>query len=134
MTKSPKRPDDGSVAPLARGAYAAWLQDPLAELLEQEDPRMSLQKLKDREIEEHLAQLSGWTVEDGKLHKQYTFPDFVEAFGFMSKVALIAESMNHHPEWFNVYNTVRIDLTTHEAGGISDNDTKLARKIEELTS
>ena len=69
---------------------------------------------------------------EGKLHKEFKFANFVEAFGFMSKVAILAEKMNHHPEWFNVYNKVAIDLTTHDAGGISQNDLELAKQIEAL--
>ncbi len=79
-----------------------------------------------------LAELSGWTLQDGKLHRQFQFPSFVEAFGFMSSVALVAESMGHHPEWFNVYNRVTIDLTTHDAGGITQKDVALARRANAL--
>jgi 4a-hydroxytetrahydrobiopterin dehydratase len=79
-----------------------------------------------------LGGLPGWSVEQGKLHRQFQFPSFVEAFGFMSSVALVAESMGHHPEWFNVYNRVTVDLTTHDAGGITDLDVKLASKMTEL--
>lgn len=80
-----------------------------------------------------LGDLPGWSVEQGKLHRQFQFPSFVEAFGFMSSVALVAESMGHHPEWFNVYNRVTVDLTTHDAGGITDLDVKLASKMNELS-
>jgi 4a-hydroxytetrahydrobiopterin dehydratase len=69
-----------------------------------------------------------------KLHKTYQFSDFVEAFGFMSKVALIAERMNHHPEWFNVYRTVVVDLTTHDAGGLSARDFKLASEMDQVAN
>ena len=67
---------------------------------------------------------------DGKLHRDFRFPDFVTAFGFMTSVALRAESMNHHPEWFNVYNRVAVDLTTHDARGISQSDFDLAAKMD----
>ena len=93
---------------------------------------MAAKKLTSTEIQTNLANVSGWTVEDGKLHKQFQFDSFVEAFGFMASVALVAESMNHHPEWFNVYNRVTIDLMTHDAGGISDLDFQLAKKADEL--
>lgn len=73
-----------------------------------------------------------WIIDSDKLHKEFVFNNFIEAFGFMARVALIAEALNHHPEWFNVYKRVVIDLTTHEAGGISDLDFKLAKKIEQL--
>lgn len=79
-----------------------------------------------------LTQLDGWSVENGKLHRQFKFPSFVEAFGFMTSVALVAETLGHHPEWFNVYNRVTIDLTTHDAGGITQLDVDLARKANEL--
>ena len=84
------------------------------------------------EIEKALNQLEGWTVEEGKLHSKFQFSSFVEAFGFMSSVALVAESMGHHPEWFNVYNRVTIDLTTHDSGGITIKDVELAKKANEL--
>ncbi len=79
-----------------------------------------------------LTKLSGWSMKDGKLHRQFQFPSFVEAFGFMSSLALVAESMGHHPEWFNVYNRVTIDLTTHDSGGITQKDVDLATKANEL--
>jgi len=84
------------------------------------------------EIEEALASLRGWEVRDAKLHREFVFANFVEAFGFMAKAALVAERANHHPEWFNVYRTVRVDLTTHESGGITERDTALARAMNEL--
>ncbi len=90
-------------------------------------------KLSDLEIQENLAQLSGWNIENGKLHKNFKFQSFVEAFGFMTKAALAAEAMNHHPEWFNVYNKVTVDLSTHDLGGISTWDFELAKKMEEFT-
>jgi len=83
-------------------------------------------KLDEAEIREALAALPGWTLEDGKLHREYRFRDFNEAFGFMTRVALIAEQANHHPEWFNVYDRVVVDLTTHDAGGITERDTAMA--------
>lgn len=79
-----------------------------------------------------LKDLTGWTVKDGKLHREFKFPSFVEAFGFMTSLALVAESLGHHPEWFNVYNRVTIDLTTHDAGGITPKDIEFARKANAL--
>ena len=79
-----------------------------------------------------MASLDGWELQDGKLHREFKFKNFVEAWGFMSRVALLAEKMNHHPEWFNVWNTVRIDLSTHEVGGLSNFDVELATKIKAL--
>lgn len=90
----------------------------------------TIKKLNDSEVQQELQKLSGWTLLNGKLHKTFQFASFVEAFGFMAKVALAAEAMNHHPEWFNVYNRVVIDLTTHDAGGISARDFELGAKIE----
>jgi 4a-hydroxytetrahydrobiopterin dehydratase len=83
------------------------------------------------EIEAALQELPGWSVVAGKLHKEFKFANFTAAFGFMTKVAIEANTMNHHPEWFNVWNKVVIDLVTHEAGNqISALDVTLARKIE----
>ena len=93
---------------------------------------MARSKLDDTEIERRLRALPQWVVQDGKLHREYRFADFVSAFGFMASVALAAEAMNHHPEWFNVYGTVRVDLVTHDAGGIAENDFALAGRIEQL--
>lgn len=92
----------------------------------------TVRKLSDQEITEGLEKLSGWGLAEGKLHFERKFKDFVEAFGFMTRVAILAEKMNHHPEWFNVYHTVKIDLTTHDAGGISERDLELAGKINKL--
>ena len=94
---------------------------------------MAITKLTDAEISAQFEEISGWTVENEKLHKEFQFNSFVEAFGFMVRVALIAESMNHHPEWFNVYNRVTVDLATHDAGGISALDFELAKKIDALS-
>ncbi len=90
-------------------------------------------KLTDAEIVKNLESVPGWSLEDGKLFMEFNFPSFVEAFGFMASVAIIAEKQNHHPEWFNVYNKVRIHLTTHDAGGISENDFALASSINGIT-
>lgn len=89
-------------------------------------------------IQRHLGKLNEnrkadpWEIKDHKLHKEFVFDNFIEAFGFMTRVAIIAEGMNHHPEWFNVYKKLVIDLSTHEAGGISELDFQLASKIEQL--
>lgn len=95
---------------------------------------MAVKKLADAEIQQRLAQVNGWTVQDGKLHKEFQFDTFVTAFGFMTQLALIAESMNHHPEWFNVYNRVTIDLMTHDAGGISELDFEWALRADALSN
>jgi 4a-hydroxytetrahydrobiopterin dehydratase len=83
-----------------------------------------------RELNTQAA--SPWQICQGKLNKEFRFNDFVEAFGFMTKVALVAEAMDHHPEWFNVYAMVRVDLATHDAGGITEMDFALAARIETL--
>lgn len=93
---------------------------------------MATEKLSKEAVESKLADRSGWTVENGKLHRELQFADFNEAWGFMNRVALYAEQMGHHPEWFNVYRTVRIDLATHDAGGVTDLDFALAAKIDAL--
>lgn len=75
-----------------------------------------------------------WQVVDGKLHKEFVFADFIEAFGFMTRCAITAEKMNHHPEWFNVYKKVTVDLMTHEAGGLTELDFGLAQSMDEQTA
>ena len=91
-----------------------------------------IKKLTDREITTALASLDGWTLDGGKLHRKFQFADFVTAFSFMTAAALVAERMQHHPEWFNVYHTVKVHLTTHDAGGISSLDVELARTMNAL--
>jgi 4a-hydroxytetrahydrobiopterin dehydratase len=93
---------------------------------------MRAQKLTENEVQQQLQQAKGWSLTNGKLHKAYECKDFVDAFGKMTKVALVAESMNHHPEWFNVWNKVVIDLNTHSVQGISSLDFQLAAKINEI--
>lgn len=93
---------------------------------------MARKKIDDAEIARRLGELPGWALVAGKLHREYRFADFVAAFGFMASAALAAEAMNHHPEWSNVYHTVRIDLVTHDAGGITENDFALAARMEQL--
>lgn len=96
---------------------------------------MAAQRLTETEIAERLTDLNGqtsgeaWQIIDGKLHRQFVFGDFVEAFGFMTKVALVAEAMDHHPEWCNVYKTVTVDLVTHEVGGLTALDFDLAKRM-----
>ena len=79
-----------------------------------------------------LDVLDGWNIQNEKLHKDFEFKDFKEAFEFMVRVADMAEDMNHHPEWFNVYNKVSIDLTTHDAGGITNNDVEFAKRVDKI--
>jgi 4a-hydroxytetrahydrobiopterin dehydratase len=92
----------------------------------------SLTILSASELDVALQELKSWSIEQGKLHRQFQFPSFVKAFGFMTSVALIAETMGHHPEWCNVYNQISVDLITHDAGGITMNDVHLAHKMNEL--
>jgi 4a-hydroxytetrahydrobiopterin dehydratase len=80
------------------------------------------------------AELPGWALEGEHLKRSFRFADFVEAFGFMAKVALLAEKADHHPEWFNVWNRVDIALTTHDAGGLSARDVALAKAIDRLVA
>ncbi len=98
----------------------------------QENIMASTQLLTPAELNQVVSELEGWSIENNKLHKRYQFRSFVEAFGFMTSLALVAESMGHHPEWFNVYNRVTIDLTTHDAGGITNLDVDFAKKANEL--
>lgn len=93
-----------------------------------------IHKLTSEERSTQLAQLAGWQAVTGRdaIHRQFKFADFNEAFGFMTRVAIKAQEMNHHPEWFNVYCTVDITLTTHEANGVTERDIALARFIEDV--
>jgi 4a-hydroxytetrahydrobiopterin dehydratase len=90
------------------------------------------ERLADADLQRALKELAGWTTKEGKLHRDLKFPSFTEAFAFMTGAALVAEHMNHHPEWFNVYNKVVIDLTTHDAGGITQNDVDFAKRVNQL--
>lgn len=93
---------------------------------------MSRRKLDSAEVQRALESLSGWKLEAGKLHCELAFGGFVEAFGFMSSMALVSEAMNHHPEWSNVYGRVVIDLVTHDAGGITERDVAWAARANAL--
>lgn len=89
-------------------------------------------KLSQQEIELEIGKIQGWKVANGKLNRTFEFENFVQAFGFMTQVAIQAEKMNHHPEWFNVYNKIEINLVTHDINGISNYDIKLAETINHL--
>jgi 4a-hydroxytetrahydrobiopterin dehydratase len=93
---------------------------------------MAAHKLSEDELNTALRNLPGWTIKDGKLHREYQFADFPHAIGFMTTAAINIEKMNHHPEWFNVYNRVRVDLTTHDSGGITQKDADLAHLLEQI--
>jgi 4a-hydroxytetrahydrobiopterin dehydratase len=89
-------------------------------------------KLSEKEIAGELQKLHGWAIKDGALHRTFEFADFSEAFGFMARVALAAEAMNHHPDWSNVWNKVVVNLSTHSIGGLSNFDFELAAKMQKL--
>ena len=89
-------------------------------------------RLSELEIGEELKKSSEWSVKNDKLHKEFKFDNFNQAFGFMTRAAMEIEKMNHHPEWFNVYNRITVELTTHDAGGITKNDVNLARILNSL--
>ncbi len=93
--------------------------------------QMKHKKLSGNELNEIIRNMKGWELKDEKLQKSFKFTNFVEAFGFMTRIALEAERMNHHPEWSNVYNNVTIKLSTHDADGITDHDIKLAKIIDD---
>ena len=96
------------------------------------DQQKRYRKLSESEIESAISNLDSWGVKDSKLHRSFKFGNFVEAFTFMTEIALHAEKMDHHPEWFNVWNKVAIDLNTHSVSGISNFDFDLAAKINEI--
>ena len=91
-----------------------------------------MMRLSESDIDEELKKLSGWNVKEDKLHKEFQFDNFNQAFGFMTRAAMEIEKMNHHPEWFNVYNRITVDLTTHESGGITNNDGMLSKILNSL--
>jgi 4a-hydroxytetrahydrobiopterin dehydratase len=93
---------------------------------------MQPKKLTDEEVQQHLSSLQGWTLAHGKLHREFTCKDFIVAFGKMTQVALVAQAMDHHPDWSNVYNKVVVDLNTHSVKGLSNLDFQLAAKINEI--
>ena len=93
---------------------------------------MQAKKLTDDEVQQQLSSLQGWTLAHGKLHREFTCKDFIAAFGKMTQVALVAQSMDHHPEWSNVYNKVVVDLNTHSVKGLSNLDFQLAAKINDI--
>ncbi|TFH03488.1 MAG: 4a-hydroxytetrahydrobiopterin dehydratase [Nitrosopumilus sp.] len=91
-----------------------------------------MMRLSSEKISEKLKNLPGWIIKEEKLHKDFEFEDFNHAFGFMTRAAMHIEKMNHHPEWFNVYNKITVDLMTHDAGGITQNDIELAKILNSL--
>jgi 4a-hydroxytetrahydrobiopterin dehydratase len=93
-----------------------------------------MEKLNDEQVQQGLSELQGWKKEKEYIIKEYQFKDFVEAFGFMTKVAIIAESIGHHPNWYNVNHIVQIKLSTHDVDGLTEKDFLLAKRIDELLS
>jgi 4a-hydroxytetrahydrobiopterin dehydratase len=89
---------------------------------------------KSQAVESFIKKNNGWSKIRGRdaIHKSYSFKDFNQAFGFMTRSALVAEQMNHHPEWFNVYNSVDVTLTTHDAGGVTEKDVALATAMDKM--
>ncbi|KAF0136847.1 MAG: 4a-hydroxytetrahydrobiopterin dehydratase [Xanthobacteraceae bacterium] len=110
---------DGRAGPISRGQQA---EDGMAT------------RLTDAQRRDALAALPGWIETEGRdaITRRFAFRDFSEAWGFMSRVALAAEAMDHHPEWFNVYRTVEVTLSTHDAGGLTEKDVKLARAMNDI--
>lgn len=94
-----------------------------------------MERLDEASLRAGLEELQGWDLDAaGKLHREFRFGDFQQAFAFMTRCALAAEKRNHHPEWFNVYNRVEVWLTTHDAGGITTADLELARTMSGYAS
>jgi 4a-hydroxytetrahydrobiopterin dehydratase len=92
----------------------------------------TVEALTEQEIQRQLSKHPEWTYTNAKLYRRLVFEDFIHAFGFMTQVAIVAEKINHHPEWANVYRTVDIYLTTHDVNGVSEKDFKLLVEIESL--
>jgi len=95
-----------------------------------------VEKLEGNARRQALSSLEGWSEVEGRdaISKTYLFADFSEAFGWMARVALAAEQMNHHPEWFNIWNRVEVTLSTHDAGGLTERDVKLAQRMDALAA
>ena len=93
---------------------------------------MKRKKLSEARVQTQLAELDGWTLGEGSIRRDFRFEDFVSAFGWMSSVALIAQAMDHHPDWKNVYNRVAVELSTHDAGGLTELDFRLASEMNRL--
>ena len=91
-------------------------------------------KLSVEAVQSALGKMPDWSAREGKLHREYAFADFTHAFGFMAAAATIAEAMNHHPDWRNVYNKVTVDLSTHDVGGLTELDLELARRLDALAA
>ena len=88
--------------------------------------------IKQSQLDSFIEKNPSWAIDNKTIKKEFKFDDFIDAFGFMSKVAILSEKMDHHPDWQNTYNKVKINLTTHDKGGITTNDIKLAESIDRL--
>ena len=95
---------------------------------------MDIKKLTEEEVKLNLGKISAWELKNGKLKKLFKFKTFNQAFSFMTRVALICETMNHHPEWSNVYGNVNVELITHRVAGLTELDFQLAEKMDEIVS
>ena len=95
---------------------------------------MYAEKLSADAVAQKLASVADWELRNNRIYREFKFANFIEAFGFMTQVAMLAESMDHHPEWSNVYNRVKICLTTHDVDGLSERDFVLAENIDKLLS
>ncbi len=88
--------------------------------------------IEQNQLDYFIEKNPSWVIDNKSIKKEFKFDNFIDAFGFMSKVALLSEKMDHHPDWHNTYNKVKINLTTHDKGGITTNDIKLAESIDKL--
>ena len=95
---------------------------------------MAVNRYTEQELQSVVSKLPGWVIRDGKLHREFQFSDFAHAFGFMATAAVLIEQKNHHPEWSNVYNRVRVDLTTHDARGVTHRDVELAEILDKIAA
>jgi 4a-hydroxytetrahydrobiopterin dehydratase len=93
-----------------------------------------MKKLSEEDINDHLESLEGWTYSENAIHTSFEFENFKEAFTLMTRIAFEAEAQNHHPEWSNVYNELEITLSTHDAGGVTEKDMKMAKTIEGIVN
>ena len=115
-------------------AFASGWRRAIRGTMETREVASMAEKLTGNARKSALAKLHGWSEVKNRdaITRQFTFSDFNEAFGFMARAALVAEKLDHHPEWFNVYNKVEVTLATHDAGGVTERDVKLAQAMDRL--
>ena len=94
--------------------------------------KLMVSLIEKNQLDSFIDKNPSWIIDNKTIKKEFKFENFIEAFGFMSKVALLSEKIDHHPDWQNIYNKVKINLTTHDKGGITSNDIKLAEAIDKL--